>query len=67
MKPNDNSAFFLHSRRNRPEATRSWWMEEASREAFQAAAIRERLRMSNSPEARHVSSTFIVGHTGRAK
>ena len=64
----DNNALFDYSApRHNPEASRSWWMEQPTREAFQAAAIRERLRMSRSRESRHVSSTFILGHVGRTK
>lgn len=64
---NDNSAIFDRSPKFRDEASRSWWLEASSREAFQQAAIRERLRMSRSREAKGVSSTFIVGHAGRSK
>ena len=64
---NDNSAIFDRSPRFREEASRSWWLESSSREAFQQAAIRERLRMSRSREAKHVSGTFIVGMVGRGK
>ena len=64
---NDNSALFQRQPKYRDEASRSWWLETDSREAFQQAAIRERLRMSRSKEAKGVSSTFIVGHAGRAK
>lgn len=65
----DNNAFFPDNARpvHQPEATRSWWLDAASRSDFQEAAIRERLRMSRSREAKSVSGTFIVGHVGRAK
>ena len=63
----DNNALFPDRPLHQPEANRSWWLDASSRDDFQQAAIRERLRMSRSREAKHVSSTFIVGHVGRAK
>lgn len=67
MNRTDTHHLFTSQPKYRDEASRSWWLETESREAFQQAAIRERLRMSRSKEAKGVSSTFIVGHTGRAK
>lgn len=48
------------------EASRSWWMESDSREAFQAAVEREEARMRRSKASLFVGS-MIVGHVGRAK
>lgn len=68
MNAQDNNALFDHSApKTREEATRSWWMEQPTRDAFQAAAVRERLRMSRSREAIRVHSNYIVGHVGRTK
>ena len=68
MNTQNNDAIVDRSApRHTAAATRSWWMEAISREDYQAAAIRERLRMSRSREAKHVSSTFILGHVGRTK
>ena len=48
----DNTALFQQpsgsSPRYREEASRSWWMEADTREAFQAAAEREQRRMARS-------------------
>lgn len=66
MTPNENSHFFIHSRRHTPaRADGSWWLG-LSRDAHQHEAERRKVRMSNSPEARHTSS-IIVGHTGRTR
>ena len=67
MSRTDTHHLFTSQPKYRDEASRSWWLEETSREDFQQAAIRERLRMSRSREAKQVSGTFIVGHTGRSK
>ena len=67
MNRTDTHHLFTSQPKYRDEASRSWWLETESREAFQQAAIRERLRMSRSKEAKGVSSTFIVGHAGRSK
>lgn len=67
MTPNDNSVYFLHSRRNRPvRSGPSRWLN-LPREGFSARMEADKTEMSNSHEASHVSSTFILGHTGRSK
>lgn len=67
MNRTDTHHLFTSQPKYRDEASRSWWLEASSREAFQQAAIRERLRMSRSREAKQVSGTFIVGMVGRGK
>lgn len=67
MTPNENSYFFIDSRRNRtttPQRTSRWLNQP--RDGFTALMARDQQEMSNSPEARHTSS-IIVGHTGRTK
>lgn len=67
MNRTDTHHLFISQPKYRDEASRSWWLEETSRDAFQAAAIRERLRMSRSREAKGVNPCYIVGHAGRSK
>ena len=60
----DNNALFHapsgSSPRYREEASRSWWMEADTREAFTEAAERERVRMIRSRCAKHVHG-YTVG------
>ena len=48
QQPTNNHALFQTGRQRTPEASRSWWMEADTREAFQAAAEREQRRMARS-------------------
>lgn len=41
------------------EATRSWWLEERTRDGFSAAAEREQRRMARSEMARRVGSITV--------
>ena len=59
----DNNALFHQptgsSPRYREEASRSWWMEADTREAFTEAAERERIRMIRSRGAKQVAGYTI--------
>ena len=61
----DNTALFQpsgYSPRYREEASRSWWMEAETREAFAEAAEWEQRRMARSRGAVMVPCGIIVGH-----
>ena len=58
----NNHALFQTGPQRKPEATRSWWMEADTREAFQQAAEREQRRMARSVGAAMVPGGIIVGH-----
>ena len=58
----NNTALFQTGPQRKPEATRSWWMDVESREAFQQAAEREQRRMARSVGAAMVPGGIIVGH-----
>lgn len=58
----NNTALFQTGPQRKPEASRSWWMEADTREAFQAAAEREQRRMARSVGAAMVPGGIIVGH-----
>ena len=58
----NNTALFQTGPQRKPEATRSWWMDADTREAFQAAAEREQRRMARSVGAAMVPGGIIVGH-----
>lgn len=58
----NNHALFQTGPQRKPEATRSWWMDVESREAFQQAAEREQRRMARSVGAAMVPGGIIVGH-----
>lgn len=64
--PTDNTALFHppsgSSPRYREEASRSWWCDETTREAFAEAAEREQRRMARSRGAVMVQGGIIVGH-----
>ena len=61
--PTDNNHIFQQpsgsSPRYREEATRSWWMDVESRQAFTEAAERERVRMARSAGAKLVRGLTI--------
>lgn len=46
---------------HRDEATRSWWMDADTREAFHTAAERERERMERGPGARWARGITVGG------
>lgn len=48
------------------EASRSWWVDLETREAFYAAQEREDARMRRSRTAAGLGS-MIMGHTGRTR
>ena len=51
---------------HRDEATRSWWMDETTREGFREAAEREQQRMARSKTATQVRGVTIGwGVSGR--
>lgn len=51
---------------HRDEATRSWWMDETTREGFREAAEREQRRMARSKTAKQVRGVTIGwGVSGR--
>ena len=62
----NNHALFQTGPQRKPEATRSWWMEAETREAFQQAAEREQRRMARSIGAAMVQGGIIVGHVKSA-
>lgn len=66
QNPTDNNHLFHQpsgsSPRYREEASRSWWCDETTREAFAAAAEREHRRMARSRGAVMVQGGIIVGH-----
>ena len=49
------------------EATRSWWIDAQTREAFTAAAKRESERMSRSPQASTVAPMVVGRVEGRER
>ena len=66
--PTDNNALF-QSYRRLPATTDSGeasWLS-APREGFTAQQDAQRARLSNSPEGRKVSASFILGHVGGRK
>ena len=62
----DTTALFQPSGsfpRYREEASRSWWMEADTREAFAEAAEREHRRMARSRGAKLAAGGLTVGWT----
>ena len=60
--PTDNNHIFQpsgSSPRYREEASRSWWMEAETREAFTEAAEREQRRMARSAGAKMVKGVLL--------
>ena len=58
--------YHIPSRKTEATSGPSSWLNQP-RDGFTAAMEARKTQMSNSPEAKHVSSTFILGHTGRNK
>jgi hypothetical protein len=56
----DNTALFSSGRPlHREEATKSWWLDVQTRDEFNAAVVRESLRMARSREAKHVNGVTV--------
>ena len=64
--PINNTALFQTGRQRTPEASRSWWMDAETRDAFTQAAEREQRRMARSIGAAMVQGGIIVGHVKSA-